>query len=322
MALPAVTAVVTTRDRRDVLRRTLRSVLAQRYVDFECVVVDDGSTDGTSEYLDGLGEAVHVVRHPVARGLPAARNAGLAVASTSWVAYCDDDDVWAPDKLASQAAACQGESASWCAVGSVNIDVHDRITGAHRPIGGDLSVQLRAGNVIPGGGSGVLASRRLLEDVGGFDTTLRASEDYDMWIRLAQRSRLAAVDRPLVGYRVWPGTMSTDTARQRRNHELVLRRHGQGGVPDAVLREADLLFEQYLARGQLRRRERLAGFRQYLAIAVHHRLPSHLVHAVGAGLVPTVLERRRAVQELREVPPRYVAEAAGWLAGVDALAGR
>jgi glycosyltransferase involved in cell wall biosynthesis len=317
--VPSVTAVVPTRNRVGMLARTLACVLAQRDVDLEVVVVDEGSTDATPDLLAALGDRVHVVRHDEPKGLPAARNAGLAVAHGKWVGFCDDDDLWAPDKLAAQVDAAVAVGASWSATGSVNVDVDDRVIGAHRPTGGEVHRRLRAGNIVPGGGSGVVAERSLLEQVGGFDEKLRASEDYDCWIRLAAESPLAAVDRPLLGYRVWPGTMSTDVRRQRSNHAVVAARHvGDDLDPDEV-READLRFRQYLARRHLGAGRRWDGFRDYLAIAAVHRQPSHVAHAVGALTAPRLTDRYRARHERAQVPAAYLAEATTWLRAVEAL---
>lgn len=322
MPLAAVTAVIPTRNRSEMLRRTLGSVLAQREVDLHVVVVDEASSDDTPALLDRLcatDHRVRVVRHEQPRRLPGARNAGLEHVTTEWTAFCDDDDLWAADKLRAQVDAAEAAGARWCAAGAVNIDIDDRITGHLRPVGGQVADRLRAGNIIPGGGSGVLAATDLVRAVGGFDESLAAAEDYDMWVRLADRSPLAAVDRPLVGYRVWPGTMSTDVVRQRSNHELVAERHGRGDVPREVEREADLKFRQYLARNRVRAGHRWAACVDYLDIALRHRKPTHVVHAGGALVVPQVLERHRARRELAEVPESYRAEAERWLRDLRAV---
>src|SRR5438128_8506232 len=97
-----VTVVVPTKDRRQVLDVALRSILAQEGVDVRVVVVDDGSSDGTAAWLADLDPRVEVVRHDTPTGAAAARNDGLDRVTTDWGAFCDDDDVWAPTKLAKQ----------------------------------------------------------------------------------------------------------------------------------------------------------------------------------------------------------------------------
>ena len=101
-----VSVVIPTRNRCSLLARALECVQRQRGVEVEAVVVDDGSEDGTSEYLKRVsGVELAVVRHKRPRGVATARNAGVERASASWVAFLDDDDLWAPDKLARQVAA-------------------------------------------------------------------------------------------------------------------------------------------------------------------------------------------------------------------------
>src|SRR4051794_32636077 len=104
----AVTVVIPTHDRAALVPRAVRSALAQRDVELEVIVVDDGSRDATREVLGALaadGANVTVVRHDAPRGVATARNAGVERAAKPWVAFLDDDDVWAPTKLACQLAA-------------------------------------------------------------------------------------------------------------------------------------------------------------------------------------------------------------------------
>ena len=98
---PEVSVVVPTHNRSGLLAQTLHSVLWQRGVDLEVLVVDDGSADDTAEMVAGLADPrIRLLRHDHPQGVSAARNRGVAAASGRWLAFCDDDDLWAPDKLA------------------------------------------------------------------------------------------------------------------------------------------------------------------------------------------------------------------------------
>ncbi len=98
--IPEVSAVVPTKDRWPLLERALRSVLAQDGVVVEAIVVDDGSTDGTRERLEAWGDPrVRYLRHERSEGVSRARNRGTEAARAPYVAFLDDDDVWAPDHL-------------------------------------------------------------------------------------------------------------------------------------------------------------------------------------------------------------------------------
>ena len=131
---PVVSVVVPTHDRRRLLVQTLGSILGQREVDLEVLVVDDGSRDGTAEVVAGLGDArVRLLRHDTPQGVAAARNRGIAEATGTWLAFCDDDDLWAPDKLARQLQAAHQTGRGWVYTGEVRIDLRQRIVGGTHP---------------------------------------------------------------------------------------------------------------------------------------------------------------------------------------------
>ena len=95
--MPEVTVVVPTRNRASMLEQALRSVAGQRDVDLEAVVVDDGSTDDTQAVIAAMGDRrLRLIRHQRPQGVSTARNRGVADARGHWVAFLDDDDLWAP----------------------------------------------------------------------------------------------------------------------------------------------------------------------------------------------------------------------------------
>lgn len=305
-AEPAVSVVVPTRNRQALLARTLQQVLRQRDVrDVQVIVVDEGSSDGTAEYLRGLqmtSPSVEVVSHPEPRGLPAARNAGLERARAPWVAFCDDDDLWSPGKLAAQVATLSANpDAQWCCVGAVSIDLDERLLSAHRPLPPpDLVTELRRQNEVPGGGSGVLAASRLLRELGGFNESLKAAEDWDMWLRLSQRSPVCVVDRPLVGYRVAAGSMSHEATRM---HASLSAFSGLWGDQTEHLRS------RFLARQALTSGARRDAFRLFLASARETRQAQDVVGAVTALTAGSAYNQLRAWR----IPAAYRREATQWL---------
>ena len=108
----AATVVIPTRNRPDLLCLTLTSVLRQRDVDLQVIVVDDGSTEDTAGVVSRSGDhRVRVLRQATSKGVSTARNVGLSEVTTEWVAFCDDDDLWSPDKLWPAAATvCPGST--------------------------------------------------------------------------------------------------------------------------------------------------------------------------------------------------------------------
>src|SRR5881397_1285072 len=121
--MEAVTVVIPTRNRSDLLRQTLTSVLRQRDVDLRVIVVDDASTDDVAGVVAGWGDGrVRVLRNDAATGVSAARNRGLSETTTEWVGFCDDDDLWSPDKLGRQLAAARSPRRDWAYTGCVYVN--------------------------------------------------------------------------------------------------------------------------------------------------------------------------------------------------------
>ena len=256
-AEPEVTVVIPTRNRRNLLAFTLGSVLWQEGVRFEVVVVDDGSTDGTAQMVEGLGDArVRLVRTEANRGVSHARNLGIAEVRGPWIAFLDDDDLWAPEKLTLQLGAAREAGRAWAYTGSVNITAEDRVIGGAPPAPPEVVArELVRRNLVPGGCSGVIVRTEALDDVGLFDESLVPLEDWDLWIRLARSGLPAWVPRPFVGYRIHSGNATKDTERLLSALALIEERHG--GPADR------LTFYRYLARASLRigsRREALLHY--------------------------------------------------------------
>jgi GT2 family glycosyltransferase len=222
-----VSVIVPTRNRSALLATTLRSVVRQRDVDLEVIVVDDASTDRTPEVVTALGDArVRMVRCQAPRGVSAARNLGAAEARGEWLGFVDDDDLWAPDKLARQLHAAREESRGWAYGGAVVIDARGRILRAQIPLPPDETVRaLLQYDAIPGGGSNVIVRRATWQEAGPFDTRLRGGEDWEMWLRLAKRGLPACVCSPLVAKRLHDSNMTLDIEEIVRGTKLIEQLH-------------------------------------------------------------------------------------------------
>ena len=131
---PEVSVVVPTHNRVALLQLTLRTILDQHGVDFDVVVVDDGSSQDVGQTVAALADhRVRVIRHDHARGVSTARNHGAAEATGNWLAFCDDDDLWAPHKLKRQLAAASETGRRWSYGGAVRIDSAHHIIGGTPP---------------------------------------------------------------------------------------------------------------------------------------------------------------------------------------------
>jgi glycosyltransferase involved in cell wall biosynthesis len=280
---PQVSVVVPTKDRDALLRQTLSTIRWQQDVIFEVLVVDDGSADrGLVKRIvaDAGDDRFRIVRHERSRGVSEARNRGSAEAKAPWVAFCDDDDLWAPDKLTKQLqAARRFPAAGWVYVGSVNITPGNRVVGGEPPpTTAEVTERLEESNIVPGGSSGVMARRDLLLDVGGFDPSLQPLADWDLWLRTLRASPPACVPEPLVAYRVHAANMSLDTRRVEADFVTVAARYPRANL--AVL-------HRYLGWWSIRVGRHVEAMRHFLRAASAHdaRYPPHLVRQDIAYLV-------------------------------------
>lgn len=216
--LPLVSVVIPTRDRRQLLTRALDSVRAQTYSNLEIIVVDDGSTDGTAEYLATQSD-VKVIALETNLGGAAARNRGIATAAGQFVAFLDSDDEWLPTKLERQVATMAGAEK----VGAVYCRHfnHDDVTGVRSQAAGPLytgviTEDLMAGRC-PRTVSLFLVRRIALESIGGFDEKLAGFQDTDLWIRMSTDWHFDAVDEPLaIVHNHGDARITTDMTARRR----------------------------------------------------------------------------------------------------------
>jgi glycosyltransferase involved in cell wall biosynthesis len=287
-----VSIVIPTRDRWQLLsRRALPSALAQEGVDFEAVVVDDGSTDGTATRLRALDDArIRVVENSRPGRVARARNAGIQAARGAWCAFLDDDDAWRPDKLRIQLEALHASGADFAYGGVVGVDEHGvplYVTPA--PPAADLRREIRAQCVIPAGPSNVVARTSVLVDLGGFDDRFVNLEDWDLWIRLADVARGVAVPETLVAYlEHGEGKSLTRPSEAFAELDELERKHEALGVGGRLHVDRPA-FAHYVAWLQLRRRRRVAAASVYVRSAITNRRARDLVPAAGfamRGLVP------------------------------------
>ena len=195
---PQLTVIIPTYNRGWILKEAIDSVLTQDYKDFELIVVDDGSTDNTSEILASYGNDIRVLFQEN-KGVSAARNRGIAEASGQFIAFIDSDDLWLPQKLSTQveffnqtpdALICQTEEV-WIRKGKrVNPKMRHK-----KPSGMIFEPSLELCLVSP---SAVMIRRVLFDRVGAFDVTLPACEDYDLWLRISCRFPVHLIDTPLI----------------------------------------------------------------------------------------------------------------------------
>jgi glycosyltransferase involved in cell wall biosynthesis len=250
-AQPTVSVILPTYQRAWCLARSLASVLGQTYADFELIVVDDGSTDGTAGVVAGFADPrVRYVRLESNRGAGAARNAGARRANGRFLAFQDSDDEWMPAKLERHLCAFETCGADVAVVYSDmeriprDGDVRYHLSPSLTP-GVLLDPVTRFYQVCKLGIQSTVIRRECFEEVGGFDEAFPALEDLELFIRLSRRVRFHHLQEPLVRYHETDG-ISSDTAAKlvaRRRLLRLYRRHLLRDDPTFVIREAASLRE-------------------------------------------------------------------------------
>jgi glycosyltransferase involved in cell wall biosynthesis len=305
VAAPRVSAIIPTYNYARYVVAAVESALSQSFEDLEIVVVDDGSTDDTRETLRHLGARIRYI--PQAhRGLAATRNVGIGVSRGRYLAFLDSDDLWLPDKVSMQVARLDAEPA----VGLVyteatlfNDESATEIPHSHwseHPSGKILPWLLRH-NVVPS--PTPMVRRELFEKVGPFDERLSSCEDWDMWIRIAQVSEFAYVDRVLARYRVHSANMSLDQERMMTGRFRVLQKTFSGtGVPSEARRLQRSVFSRWHADYALHHfyAERYAQARSEVmrAVALH---PGCLAHGQTAAVLLSCLFGSATARRLRRI---------------------
>ncbi len=218
------------------LERTLRSALRQTHSNLEVIVVDDGSTDKTRAIAEAVAmdDRVRIISAPNG-GVAKARNIGIAEANGEFVAFLDADDLWHPTKIELQLAAMSRRSGDYqpAAVYTLSrtIDTEDRVTGSGRRVvlsGYSFARHLYAKPV--GNGSSILVRREAAILAGGFDPTWAARgiggcEDLDFELRIAAKYPITAIGLYLVGYRQYPGNMSSNNLAMALGAISTVARH-------------------------------------------------------------------------------------------------
>ena len=195
---PLISVIIPTYNRGWIIKEAIDSVLAQEYINYELIVVDDGSTDDTHDILNSYQKSFLVLRQNN-KGVSSARNRGLAAASGQFIAFLDSDDFWLPQKLSQQVDFFHSNpDALICQTEEIWIRNNVRVNPKKRhkkPSGMIFEPSLSLCLVSP---SAVMIKKNLFEEVGLFDETLPACEDYDLWLRVSCRHPVHLIDTPLI----------------------------------------------------------------------------------------------------------------------------
>ncbi len=193
---PLVSVILPVYNRKDLIKNALKSVINQVFTDFELIVVDDCSTDGmTEDDIVSLDKRIKYYRQPIHCGVSKARNDGVKISKGKWIAFIDSDDEWLKQKLGKQIQWTRShEEYEIAQTKEIWIRNGKRVNTpkTHEKIEGDLFyASLDRCMITP---SSVLLTRSLFDRTGGFNESLPACEDYDLWLRICRNHLVGLID--------------------------------------------------------------------------------------------------------------------------------
>jgi glycosyltransferase involved in cell wall biosynthesis len=246
--MPKVSVVIPAYNAMAYLPETLNSVLQQTFVDLEVLIINDGSTDDIVHWTSKITDPRVRLISQDNQGLPGARNTGIAHAQGEFIAFLDADDLWEKTKLEKQVDCFEKNPAAGLVYTWTTL-----IDSLRQPIGitfnwsleGTVWEQMLVGDAV-GNGSSAMVRRTCFATVGGFDSSLTAVEDWDMWIRIAANYPFAVVEEYLTFYRQHPGSMSKNRQKILQNLHVVIEK-AFATVP------ADLFYLKSRAYGHMNR---------------------------------------------------------------------
>ncbi|HUR33755.1 MAG TPA: glycosyltransferase family A protein [Vicinamibacterales bacterium] len=278
-----VSVVIPCHNQARYLKAALRSVADQTVAPFETIVVDDGSSDGSSATAAAAGATVVRLPHS---GVSIARNRGLATASGTFVIFLDADDELEPDAIESGLAVLERQPDAWmvarCCV-LVNSAGKELPTNCPAPEDDDLYGQWLGRNLVWTPGAAVIRRAPLLA-IGGFPAGVGPAADYAVYLELARAGRVVFDPRVAVRYRQHEANMSRDAVRMLRATLTVLR-HEAAFVPASHRRRfhvgrrdwCTFYGEQVIQQLRLDLRHRRLGYPQFRAMAFLLRECPHLM---------------------------------------------
>lgn len=204
---PEISVVIPTYNRKKLVLEAINSILQQEPKNYEVIVVDDGSTDGTAEYLESLKLPIKVNRKENG-GVSSARNLGIKSSRGDYVAFLDSDDLWLPGILETQLGFLRSHTNIPLVYVDEKIEIDGKIIEVTRFTMKKFTPEEMSHFDLPALGqspaiqtSAIMVRKSVFEEVGYFNEDLRVNEDIDMWNRISEKYELGYIDRPLAIFR-------------------------------------------------------------------------------------------------------------------------
>ncbi len=222
MKKPLVSVIVTTFNRCEMLAETMQSILEQTFLDFELIIVDNMSEDGTREYIGSIQDKrIRYFRNQNYGVIAKNRNYGIRKAKGTFIAFCDDDDLWMPNKLCIQVTLLQNNPSQVMCYSQAELFLDNQTVKKlmiRRSVKKSHFIHLLQGNFIPN--SSVLIKRDVFDRLGYLNESSELREDYEMWLRVAKNFSIVGTDQVLIKYRLHnsnnAGTKAAETMRAIR----------------------------------------------------------------------------------------------------------
>jgi cellulose synthase/poly-beta-1,6-N-acetylglucosamine synthase-like glycosyltransferase len=298
--MPKVDVIIPAYNAANYLSAAIESVIAQTFEDWRIVLVDDGSTDSTAEIAAGfvqrLGQKLKYI-HQSNHGLPAARNAAIRNSTAEFLALLDSDDIWLPCRLAESLKFFDSHPKVGLTYSSVAfVDEAGEVLQTF-----DTPQKYAEGNIAPYiymrsvqlPCPTITFLRKCVEEVGLFDETMRATEDRDLWFRIALKFEVGFIHKVLAHYRTSPTSMSTDQDRMLRAQLQFIQKHYGAPGCGAVARRIALsqCYKQH-AEALQKRGQQLAAIRSSVQSLSYYPFDSNNVRSAASLLLKAAGIRR------------------------------
>jgi glycosyltransferase involved in cell wall biosynthesis len=253
LRMPFISVIIPTYNRLELLRETVNSVRSQTFTDFEIIVVNDGSTDGTAEWLAEQTDIKAINQQN--QGIATSRNNGAAAAQGRWLAFLDHDDLWAPTKLEVQAEYVRANpDVALVAAKHIRLGTKPRHSASCAWIKGNLFVKAYSESFIHT--SSVMIRRDVFDDIDGFPTRYKFADEFDVWLKISKAHPIAYVDQPLVFIRFYESNTSHNRVGVRTDtFDILMKNYDPDRISKAIflrtLSDHDISFGRaYLKAGE------------------------------------------------------------------------
>lgn len=307
-----VSIIIPLYNKEDVIWQTLNSVFRQSYRDWECIIVDDGSTDRSLKIVQtfiSTHSGNWTIIPQVNQGQAVARNNGIANASGEFLAFLDADDLWPSGKLASQVAALKGNICAVAVFSSYVIfgNSKDPVRVVRHSSSKEMLSRWLDMSGFGGGLESVgLARRSAVDDIGYFDTELSTSSGIDFSLRLSKKGEILVLNDIGLFYRLSPGQWHGNFDELKRNTTLIRMKYS-----DLYRGDLEKSHSSYLFWASARKRGRGYQFSELLKALVHFKdgRARMLLRLLQRNLMSSMLGRlqghalRRMLMELEATNP-------------------